>query len=94
MADVAALRELAEEAADNLTQLAEGLHAAAADPEAVKAIQQMAQSCNDIAGQLSGGSKQEAESESKEEEQPKRRPTMDDAANEMAADMRARRGGK
>jgi uncharacterized membrane protein YccC len=90
MADVAALQQLAEQAADSLTQLAEGLHAAAADPEAVKAIQQMAQSCTDIAGQLGGSAKSAAPAEQK----PQRPATMQSATNDMVADQRAGRGGK
>lgn len=74
-----------------LEQLATGLARAGADPAAVKATTQMADVCRRLAAGIAKQGLAGRQSAPPEPQQPQQPPTMDTAANQLQAQLQARR---
>lgn len=87
--NVGALHEHAIQAEKHLEQLATGLAAVGAPPEAVKSLAKMADVVRGLAQRL--GKPQQDQAPQPQPSQPQQRPTMQSATNDMQAELRARR---
>lgn len=89
-----ALLETAVNAEKNLEQLATGLAEAGADPQAVKAVSQMAEVVRKVIkalgrGQENTGDQEPPAEQPSENEEPQQPKTFDEATNSMMNERRA-----